>query len=294
MAGALFLIPLETEINQGAHPERRSRDFGLYAVCIALGVAAGVGLGPQIYSVMPRIAFLLGGVVTVPATAVLWIWLPQASRANDAGGPCPALGFAHNLLNYGSAWAQGFLEGGMMGHLAVYLTALGLSESDAGWLMGGLLVGVLVSQMPIAWLADHLGRTRVLLACYVTTLITLTFMPFCGVTTWLVIGLVLSATCSTAFYPLGLSLLGEKIPSSATARGNARYLMFNCLGSLTGPALSGIAMDLFGKPALFSTAEAAVLVVLLAWSVQHYGWRRNKQRQPSLLPVGECYTSGRE
>jgi hypothetical protein len=50
--------------------------------------------------------------------------------------------------------------------------------------------------------------------------------------------------------------------------------MFNCLGSLIGPAVAGAAMDLFGKRALFVSAEGAVLLVLAAWGAQRYvEWR---------------------
>jgi hypothetical protein len=37
------------------------------------------------------------------------------------------------------------------------------------------------------------------------------------------------------------------------------------MGSLTGPVISGIAMDYLGASALISTALLAVLLVLLLW-----------------------------
>src|SRR4051794_23653272 len=38
---ALSLIPMETLVNSNAPPDRRARDFGVYAVCVALGIALG-------------------------------------------------------------------------------------------------------------------------------------------------------------------------------------------------------------------------------------------------------------
>jgi MFS family permease len=100
-------------------------------------------------------------------------------------------------------------------------------------------------------------------------------MPFCGPSAWLVGALLVAGACSTSFYPLGMTLLGERVPASAVARGNARFLMFNCLGSLIGPAACGVAMDAFGsKRALFVVAEAAVVLVLAAWAVRLYAERR--------------------
>src|SRR6266851_1323407 len=41
---ALSIIPMETMVNRNAPPQRRARDFGLYAMSVALGV----GLGPVV------------------------------------------------------------------------------------------------------------------------------------------------------------------------------------------------------------------------------------------------------
>jgi len=73
---------------------------------------------------------------------------------------------------------------------------------------------------------------------------------------------------------LGVTLLGERLPPTALARGNARFLTFNCLGSLVGPAVAGAAMDLFGKRALFVAGQGAVLLVLGTWGIQRYIERR--------------------
>jgi MFS family permease len=94
-----------------------------------------------------------------------------------------------------------------------------------------------------------------------------------------------AGACSTSFYPLGMTLLGERLPPSAMARGNARFLAFNCLGSLVGPAIAGAAMDLFGKPALFVSAEAAVLLVLVVWGTRLYRERRRQASREETAPA---------
>ena len=203
-------------------------------------------------------------------------WRPGfASCAEEGHGRTP-LEFGRNFLSFGSAWSQGFLEGGMVGHLAVYLLFLGMSEDAASWAVAGIMIGVIVFQVPVAWLADRCGRTRALLGCYAATALALAVMPFCGPSAALVAALLVAGACSTSFYPLGMTLLGERVPSQAVARGNARFLMFNCLGSLVGPAVAGLAMDLFGKRALFVSAEGAVLLVLAVWGTQLYRQRRQQ------------------
>lgn len=267
-AGALSLIPMETEINQKAPPEQRARRFGTYALAVALGLAAGTVVGLPLYPVAPRTAFVLGGLLAL-AAAFLVAWsLPSHVSTAEEEKDYHEIAYGRNILSYGSAWVQGFLEGGMVGHLAVYLMALGLSESAVSGLLGAVMLGVIAAQLPLTALADRLGRTRVLLACYAVCLVALAVLPFLGPSFGLAALLLLSAACSAALYPLGLALLGERAPAEATARANARFLACNCLGSLTGPALCGLAMDRFGKPALFLTGEAALVVVLATWIIR--------------------------
>jgi MFS family permease len=270
VAGAMSLVPMETEVNHGASPEHRSRDFGFYAVSMALGIAAGTGLGLQYYADVPYLVFGLSGAPALFAAGLIGLcpgaFVPPAQET----GRCPELAVRRNVLTFGSAWAQGFLEGGMVGHLAVYLLFLGMSEGATSWVVSGIMVGIIVTQVPVAALADRFGRTGTLFVCYAATIAALLVMPFCGPSAWLVVALLTAGACSTAFYPLGVTLLGEGLPHTALARGNARFLVFNCLGSLVGPAVAGAAMDLFGKPALFVTAQGAVLLVLVFWGAQRY------------------------
>jgi MFS family permease len=126
-------------------------------------------------------------------------------------------------------------------------------------------MGVILWQVPVAWLADRLGRTAVLLGCYAVTAGALGVL-FHGTSLSGLAGcLFLAGACSSAFYPLGLALLGQQLPPSGLARASAWYMAINCCGSLIGPVLAGAAMDQFGKQAIFLTGLAAVLLIPAAW-----------------------------
>jgi MFS family permease len=169
------------------------------------------------------------------------------------------------------------MEGGMIALLPVYLMAIGMSETGVGWLMSTIMIGVILSQVPLAWLADRLGRARVLLGCYAVTVGVLAALLGRVSLTGLAVCLFLAGACSSALYPLGLALLGEQVPDSGLERANAWFLGINCLGSLVGPVVAGAAMDQFGKHALFAAGEVAVLLVLLLWGVPRLaGWLAKK------------------
>src|SRR5262249_9638977 len=155
-------------------------------------------------------------------------------------------------------------EGGMVTFLTIYLVALGLNEATVSGLLGGLFLGVVISQLPVAWLADRLGRLRVLLACHAVLFGGLLILPICVGSLSLGVWLFLLGACCGALYPLGLVLLGDRIRSSSLAKANAWYLASNCAGSLSGPVLLGFVIDLFGMNAQFAAGAAAIAVTAVA------------------------------
>lgn len=264
VASALCVVACETYINHSSEPDMRARNFGWYAVCIALGIAVGYFFGMQLFASWPRTAFLLGGIAPLVGVLVVFAWRPQFPQVVEEHGQAP-LSFTRNFLGFGSGWSQGFLEGCMVGLLPVYLLAVGFSDDAASWLLGGLMIGVILAQVPLAWLADRLGRARVLIGCNVIALIALGCLLVPAGLDWLSAWLFVVSIATGAFYPLGLALLGERVPPSGAARANAWYLAINCFGCLIGPSITGITMDLLGRSSLFVVGIAAIGLVVVVW-----------------------------
>lgn len=279
LAGAMSLIPTETMVNHNAPPEQRARNFGCYAFAVALGIALGMLTSLQLIDLAPALPFLLGGAASLAGGWLMARALPAPPVYPVEPLAAARLELRRHALSFGSAWHQGFLEGGMVAFLTIYLLFQGYSEVGASWLLGGTMIGVILFQVPVAWLADRLGRLAVLFGCYAVVAVGLVALPLSAGPVWLAVWLFLLGACSSAFYPLGLALLGERVPPSGLARANAWYLAFNCLGSLIGPLLMGRAMDHFGKHALFAVGEGALLTVLACWALGQVTARRRRSAQ---------------
>jgi MFS family permease len=274
---ALSLIPMETLVNYNAPPDRRARDFAVYAVCVALGITLGSVVGLPLFPHVPRLAFALGGLVTLLATVLVWFVVPPRAVVADAPGSPQALPWRGGLLGFGTAWVQGFLEGGTLTFLSIYLLSLGHTEVTVSTLLGALFAGVVLAQLPVAWLADRLGRLRVLLACHALVLVGLLCVPWTRPVVLVGAWLFLLGACCGALYPLGLALLGERIAAAGLARANAWYLASNCAGSLSGPVLIGLVIDGFGLPAQFAAGAVAVLAVLATCAIVPAGPNGKKE-----------------
>jgi MFS family permease len=160
------------------------------------------------------------------------------------------------------------------------LLSVGLSHETVSWLMSGLMMGVILSQTPLAWLADRLGRAAVLAACNAVTLVGICCLGWTGGVAWLAFWLFVVGACSGAFYPLGLALLGERTAPEGMSRAGSCFLAINSMGSMTGPVIAGLAGSWFGPGMLFVTGGSAVGLILGIWIVLALLGRTSSQASP--------------
>jgi MFS family permease len=281
-AGAISLIPLETYVNRDLASAHRARNFSLYTVSLTLGWAAGNWFGLGTAAEMPGFAFLIGALAAILSGGLIQLALPVPLVHCLTAGPRVRLGIRDNILGFGSAWAQGFLEGGMVAFLSLYLLEIGLSEGQTGELTSATMLGVIAFQIPVAWLADRAGRLPMLMICYGMTAVGLTALPLTGSSGWLPVWLFTIGAFSGALYPLGLAYLGERLPRSELDRANAAFLSLECVGSLVGPAIMGVARDTGGDAAMFAMGTAAVLIVPVAWLVFRLGSQEPAGSRPTV------------
>jgi MFS family permease len=211
--------------------------------------------------------FFLGGLVPVVAGLLLVRTLPPAIVDTVPGGVPLPIDWGRHFLAYGSAWFQGFLEGGMLAFLALYLESIGVSAAGTGRLMGITMLGVLVFQVPVAWIADRIGRMPAILGCYAVVAIGLALMPVLAPSTGLAVCLFFLGACSGALYPLALAFLGDQLPQARMARAYAWFLAMECVGSQLGAASMGEARDRWGEGSMFAVGLAALVLVLGAWTI---------------------------
>src|ERR1043165_1469236 len=163
----MSLVPLETLISRDSPPEKKTQNFGFYGLSLTIGGAIGIGMGLHLYRPGHTLAFYLGGCVPIAVSFALYAgmrhYLQQRTQTPEPRYP---LGWTSNFLSYGTAWCQGFLEGGMLAFLSLFLITRGFSQDEAGLFMSVTMIGVILFQVPVSWLADHHGRTPIFLGCY--------------------------------------------------------------------------------------------------------------------------------
>jgi MFS family permease len=267
MSGAMSLVPLETVVSRDAPQELRTRNFSFYAVALTVGGAAGIWAGNHFYSPGDTFVFFLGGLFPVVAGLALARTLAPTGTSALRNPLHGTAAWNRHFLSYGTAWFQGFLEGGMVAFLVLYLESLGISQDQAGGLMSVTLVGVILFQVPVAWLADHLGRLPVLLGCYAVVAGGLVLMPVWSPSIGLVVCLFLLGACAGALYPLALALLGDQPNQAGLDSAFALFLAMECVGNLVGAAVTGQARDTWGEASMFGAGLTALALVMISWAL---------------------------
>ncbi len=266
--GGVPWVVSEIWMNVVVEENRRGRVMGIYAGLVALGLALGP-LVLQAVGVYGPTPFLTGaGLSLLVAVPLLPHWNTAPRIRIDSSSGFSTVVLLAPLAMF-AAFACGFGEHVAFSFLPVYAVGGGLSaETGALWL-SAFVMGNVVLQWPIGWLADHADRRAVLAGCTLASAILVVMLPLVPVRSLGVIGVVmLWGGISFAIYPVGLALLGQRFKGGDIARANTAFSLLYILGGLISRPLTGAAMDAVGDQGLGWTLAAcygaATLAALLA------------------------------
>lgn len=268
--GGVPWVVSEIWMNIVVEERQRGRVMAIYAILVALGLALGpivlqvVGVyGPAPFLTCAGLALL----VTLPLLPY-WKTAPRIEHAADSGYGAVIVAAPLAML---AGFACGLGEQVAFSFLPVYAVGAGVSaETGALWL-SGFVIGNVILQWPIGWLADHVDRRAVLAGCTLASAVLVVLLPAVSAQSLTIVGVImLWGGLSFAIYPVGLALLGQQVQGGDIARANTAFSMLYIFGGLVGRPLAGAAMDAIGDPGLgwtlalfYSIAAIAALLAFL-------------------------------
>lgn len=158
--------------------------------------------------------------------------------------------------------------------LPVYLLREGIEQASALHMLGALVLGNALLQLPLGLLADRLPRTRLFRSCGLVLLGASLALPLLlhAPLVWLLLPLL--GASAGGLYTLALVLVGERYRDDALLRANGHIALLWGTGSLLGPLASGAASQwLSGHGLPLLLAAGAALFVVLAWRRGAFEWR---------------------
>jgi MFS family permease len=267
VAGAGLALPWlvgETWLNAAVLDRWRGRVLALYGASLFLGFA----IGPQLLAVTGTAGwrpFLLCAAALI--SALLPIVAVRRLAPRLVHEPTLRILSVLRLVPTATlaAFVAGLLEAACYTLLPLYGLRVGMSEVSSLHLLSIFLLGGIVLQVPVGWLADKLPRAWVLVGLGVVAMVAAALLPFTVSVFWLLAPatFVLGAAL-LGFYVVGLSILGQDCAPQNLAVANAAFIMLYELGSVAGPALAGVAMDLWQPHGLIATIFVIALALALA------------------------------
>ena len=250
VASTVIFITSEAWINQLAEPRIRGRIIGLYNTI----AAAGFALGPLALAVIGShgwLPFLVGIAGIFMALPIIVMARDHLPEFNDKEKASVFSFFSLAPLLLLAVAAAALFDQVVMSLLPIYSLRHGIAESTGSYMLTVLIVGNVLLQIPIGWLADRFSR-RYLLSC-----LAFGTVAGCILLVWLIEGSVLIWPMlfiwgSIAFgtYTIAMIDLGDRFSGALLLAGNSAFGVMWGIGGIIGPAVAGVAMDLMGPEGL--------------------------------------------
>jgi MFS family permease len=257
----------ESWINQIAPHEKRATILGIYAATLSGGFGGGAAVLALI-GTAGALPFIVGAVIIASGALPLILLRGPGITPPDRGEAGPAALFAAAKTAptaLMAAIAFGALESILFTLTPVYGVRIGLSPETASLMVAAGALGGIALQVPLGWLADRHGRTRVLMAIAAAGVVGPLFIHLAGASLLLLYPVLFFYSGLVAgLYTVGLALIGERFTGGGMVAANAAFIFGYGLGSFGGTPVAGTAMDAFDPwgllPALAALAALPLIV----------------------------------
>jgi len=254
----------ETWVNEIIHDGVRGRVIGGYNMMLAASIALGPLVIP-VTGINGSLPFLIGASFIFIASLPLF-WLGSNTLHFDGKSSftiasfyllAPTLALAALLFS----WKE--IAGSAL--LPVYGVRNGMDPATAAAMLTILGMGGVCLTYPIGWLADRMDRNMLLIICGVAAVCGALLLPVAIDEVMLLWPLLfLWGGAFTGIYTLTLTIIGERFRGMELAVANIAIGVIWGIGSLTGPPITGLAMDIWdpsGFPGAFAVAASVFVVV---------------------------------
>ncbi len=282
MAQSVMWTTGETWVNHASDDKSRGRTVSFFISAIAAGFAAGPFLQAEVGSVglLPFLAST--GIIAV---IILPLFASLRDRIDVAGRPSARLPQYIRLapVPMFSNLFFAMIASSLMLLLAVYGLRLDMEEGPAARMIGWMGWGGVIMPLLIGYLADRMNRT-LLLAWFVGLgAVATVALPWVGE-----MGVILAPLYLMIFgglraghYGLAVMLLGERFRGADLPSATAIFGFMFGIGSFMGPALSGVAIDLWNPHGLPFVIALYYLLFLPFPLVAYLRHRREAAIPPS-------------
>ena len=266
VAVAGLFVASESWINQVARSEQRAQVMAIYNISLS----AGFALGPVLLGfvgVQGWAPFIIGAAIMFVASIPM-IFVPVVAPRFD-GTP------SFNVLTYvkvaptlvGAILLYAMIENSTSSMISVFGRRSGLADQDALIMLSAVVVGGMFFAWPVGWLADRYDKIRLMMILGVIGVVGALAVPFTVQNLWLCYSILFVwGGAGASLYTIAMALQGERFSGADLVTANAAFGVLYGVGSLLGPAMTGVAMDL-DDPNGYSWVMTGVCLIFVIFTV---------------------------
>lgn len=246
-----LFVASEVWINQVSPDHMRGRLIAIYTSIFS----AGFALGPLIIQFLGTrgwAPFAAGAATMLAAMIPLLIVQSRLIPVIEPAKAGAMFGFVFSSPSAAAAAVcYGAVEACAGAFLIIYAVRQGAPETDATLLLAALGVGNMLLVPLVGWMADKTDRRHVMAGCGLVCVIAASLLPLIRTIDGWELALVLVwGGAISAIYAVGLAHLGASFRGAALASANSAYAILYALGTMMGPAMGGLAMDIWNPNGL--------------------------------------------
>ena len=246
----LLHFSTQTWITSFSPTARLGRNIALYGLSFGIGFAVGPLFVPLV-SIFEGLPFIISGILCMAAWSLVF-FVDNDFPEHMHGKPTIQGTWSRFAQTIGIAWvafippfSYGFLESSLHAIYPVYALRLSFDVSMVSLILAAFSTGGILSQLPLGALSDKVGRRHVVLAALFGGAITFGLAGFIDTNEWGVAVLFFVAGLFVgSLFSLGISYMADLTPKELLPSGNLLCGIFFSIGSLTGPFMGGLLLQL--------------------------------------------------
>ena len=265
---ALYMV-MESWLNMICKNEERGQILSFYMITNYVGMAASQAL---IYFASPT-SFTLFAVASIFLSAALIpLSASQTPQPFEIKGETFSLKkafYTSQLATIGS-FSSGFVLGSFWGFGAVFLTKIGMTNTQVAMFIGLFYLGALFMQWPVGYMSDRLGRRKMIASIEVIAAVVALFMflaRFDG-SSGMVVAYMISAFIfggvNNTLHSLFIALMNDFLKPEQAVRASGTLLNVHAIGAIIGPIIA--------TPLIAMTSDNGLMLFCALTSMSVFGF----------------------
>ena len=240
----------QTWITSSTPAHKLGKSMSIYGISFGVGFAVGPLFVPLI-KISETLPFIVSSLLCLLAWSLVFLVKnekPEAlvGDASESGFKRYKLALRYGWIAFLPPFVYGFLESSLHALFPVYALRKSFEVEFVSVILAAFSIGAIVTQFPIGLLGDKIGRWKVISVGLVLGSAFFVLGNFLDTSEKLIVAIFLFAGMSVgSMFSLGITYMADLTPKQLLPTGNLLCGIFFSLGSLSGPFIGGVYLEMF-------------------------------------------------